>query len=467
MRSTRLATSLVFAGMLLLFAGTGLIQSLGAGWEQSNGAHGLDKVTLHARTGANGAGASGFTEEEIGRLAQAWGTAPVAYMAASRDIVRFGNTGVTGDVIGVSGSFADFHHIRLLSGSTITERAVRERSNVVVVSSRMAEALFRSLQAAGLTVRIGGQPFTVIGVYAEPNSLPERMADDGVPDVLVPVSLLLDMHPQLAATTVELVLPNGNAASGAAAAVNAALNAAGKQPAQFTVANDALQYRLLRQKKAIALFVCGAAAMAALLRLLAGELNRMRTQLRASLRAYDLADALRLGRRPMLKLALAVGGLAACMAAIWLLVRFRLYIPAAYIPDELIDASFYGDLIRSAWQSRIAGLGDVPDRHQLAAARISELSDWLLAIAAFAGAPLLWLGAREWAMRRPPLPSLLVRTALAAPIAAALTFAAARAVGLPYAVDWREAAVIWGMGLCTAGYFRKKWMKDETERMGL
>jgi putative ABC transport system permease protein len=64
-----------------------------------------------------------------------------------------------------SAGWEGFTQGRFVAGHNFLESDVRASRPVVVVSAPLAEALFGALDPIGRTVRMNGQPFTVVGVY--------------------------------------------------------------------------------------------------------------------------------------------------------------------------------------------------------------------------------------------------------------------------------------------------------------
>ena len=57
----------------------------------------------------------------------------------------------------------------------------------------------------------------------------------------------------------------------------------------------------------------------------------------------------------MFEIALAITGI----VLIWLGIKFKPYIPPAYIPDELINIAYYSDLIKAFDSERSAKHGAI------------------------------------------------------------------------------------------------------------
>jgi len=85
----------------------------------------------------------------------------------SRAQLVYGDTNSNNQINGVTTIYATVRNLSVASGRFLTEEDVTDKSNVVVLGSELAGDLFGGDNPVGLTVRIGGQPFQVIGVLEE------------------------------------------------------------------------------------------------------------------------------------------------------------------------------------------------------------------------------------------------------------------------------------------------------------
>jgi hypothetical protein len=473
MRRSRLASRLVFAGLLLMLAGAGLSSSVIAHWETLNGARALNKLTINvndanasdasagnASGGGTSGGASGFpglTPDDAETLAKAWGNAAITMTARTSSVVRTDSRRADADVVGVDGKYREFAQLHLAAGTSITKRAVDERSRVAVVSADIAWQLFGSLQVIGKEIRIFGEVFKIIGLFAEPDSLLYRMADDGKPDVLVPITALMEVNPRVKVTTVMLAAKDDALLRGTADAKNA-LAAAGQPPNHFTVVNDALEHRLLAQKPQLMLFLFGLSAILLCLRFISMHIARMRDVLREGLLTLDWLDALRQNRFRLAGHGLAALALAFAAALLWRLIRFRFYLPPDMVPDELIDLSFYADRFLDYWQQRTNAAGYALSPHEMLSSRAALLVNSLFWAGLAIGLPLLYIGVREWAAAGMTFADQTVRASAFLLAAAVLLFVAAHAAGLPYLLRFADLAP--PCALCAAFMLHFHWKKE-------
>jgi putative ABC transport system permease protein len=79
----------------------------------------------------------------------------------------YGDTNTREQINGVTTDYAKVRNLVVASGRFLTEEDVAQQSHVVVLGSELAGDLFADVNPVGLSVRIGGQPFQVVGVLEE------------------------------------------------------------------------------------------------------------------------------------------------------------------------------------------------------------------------------------------------------------------------------------------------------------
>jgi hypothetical protein len=460
MLHTRLATAMVLAGTVLMLASAGLLASITADWERLNGRRGLGKLTANVDRTAVAAASAHLTPEQASGLERKWAPEPIAYTATARSGAQVDRRTASCDVIGVSGSYRDFAQMRLKAGTSIADPAVTGHSKVAVISSEVADELFGSGQVIGQTIELYNNPFIVIGVFAAADSLLSQMSDDGVPDVLVPLTTLLDLNAAAGITHVEFAAKPDAAVRGDDD-VKRALTAVGVNPSQYRIESDVLVRTEIDQYKSLLLFVYGCTAIVLLVRLIAKQLDFVRQTLQSSLETHDWSDALRGQRARLLRHGLISGGMAACAIGLWACIRFRLYVPPDWIADEIVNVSFYLEKLRGLWQQQVAQAGYVPSPHELLADAAGRVAIRLVGAGLLFGLPLSLLGIRWWAMARMPLHAQLQRLILFVPTASFASFAAALWAGTDYLLELRDVAVTGALLLAATVHFHKDSYKGE------
>ncbi|MBN1994714.1 MAG: ABC transporter permease, partial [Anaerolineae bacterium] len=79
----------------------------------------------------------------------------------------YGDTNTQSQINGVTANYAEVRNLKVASGRFLTEEDVAQKSHVVVIGPELASDLFGDENPVGLNVRIGGQPFQVVGVLEE------------------------------------------------------------------------------------------------------------------------------------------------------------------------------------------------------------------------------------------------------------------------------------------------------------
>ena len=81
-------------------------------------------------------------------------------------------------VTGTTAAYADVHRLELAEGRFLAEDEIAQMSNVIVIGPTVATDLFERRQVVGESVRIGGEPFTVVGVLEESGNADFGSNDD-------------------------------------------------------------------------------------------------------------------------------------------------------------------------------------------------------------------------------------------------------------------------------------------------
>ncbi|RKN84767.1 ABC transporter permease [Paenibacillus ginsengarvi] len=439
MKRTRVASLLVFAGIWLLVAGVGLSESFLTEWSDRSGAESLGKLVVNVDLSVDPAGRAGLTLPEADKLLQKWGRSGY-YSARTVASVSGGDNKTEADVFGVGGRYDDFITFAMYRGSPLTLRSVEEHAAAVLISSSLADKLYRTRDVVGMPLQMMGITFKIVGVYEEAPSLLHRMTDNGRPDLLVPMTTLADLNPQLRIMTLELAAGPGGSITGEADA-SRALAAIGKSPSRYKIVNLAAERNWIGQMPKLLLGAAGSLGIVLCAVLAAARIRHMANQLRRGLATEDWADVLRRYRRPIAAGTAACFVLSVCMVALWLTIRHRFYIPPKLIPDVLIDWTFYRDRWIEGWQRQVADMGYVASASELLYKRVHELVGGFTFAGMLIGLPLLGIGLRYWALTGRALDGILTRLAIYTCVAVALTAAAASLAGTGYTLRPQELLV--------------------------
>lgn len=194
--ANKLRSLLTMLGMVIGVAAVILMLALGSGAQYTveKGIASMGSNLLIVMSGAPaqggvrgpGGGTPTLTLEDndaIEGLATVANSAPTA--AGSAQVVYTGNNWST-SVYGTTPGYLDIRDWKISAGMMFTDMDVRGASRVVVIGTTIVKKVFEDVDPVGETLRIAGNPYTVIGVLAEKGqSLDGRDQDD---ILLVPVT---------------------------------------------------------------------------------------------------------------------------------------------------------------------------------------------------------------------------------------------------------------------------------------
>ena len=98
--------------------------------------------------------------------------AAVAPEVSSSGQIVAGRKNTFSQIVGVTPEYRFVRNFPIASGQFVSAAHVRNRSEVAVLGSRVAETLFGFRDPVGQTVRINGRQFTVIGVLESQGGVP-------------------------------------------------------------------------------------------------------------------------------------------------------------------------------------------------------------------------------------------------------------------------------------------------------
>jgi putative ABC transport system permease protein len=98
----------------------------------------------------------------------------------------YGATNTQNQVVGTTPAYQAIRNLEVASGRFMNEEDITNDNQVVVLGATVASDLFASADPLGKDVRIGSEPFTVIGVVAESGGQGFNSSDD---QVFVPVGV--------------------------------------------------------------------------------------------------------------------------------------------------------------------------------------------------------------------------------------------------------------------------------------
>ena len=176
--ANKMRAGLTMLGIIIGVAAVLIILGIGRGASASIlgevASQGTTRLTISPGTASDGDGAGGpvqtLTMGDVKILSN-----PAFHADVMQVVPQYGgniqlvagsnNTQIR--VTGTTAAYADVHRLEMAEGRFLAEDEIAQMSNVIVIGPTVATDLFERRQVVGESVRIGGEPFTVVGVLAE------------------------------------------------------------------------------------------------------------------------------------------------------------------------------------------------------------------------------------------------------------------------------------------------------------
>ena len=314
----------------------------------------------------------------------------LAYAVAASTSAVYQKNRSPAQVLGVNDRYPQFRQINLKAGGFLT--AEQENRQVAVIDEELAQALFQNCNVVGLEIELYGRKFKIVGVAGADPSLMGTLTDKGYGTVYIPAKILLELEADSRLTSLAVETKDAGTTGRNTALLATALASIGQNPANYKIIDYNMAGLLLEQANLLRNFLAGAVAMVMLFALLRRKIRGIDYFCRRGLRDNYWREMIKGdGVRLMLDMAVSIA-LVAVMLLVWKLIRFSFYIPPENIPNELIDMSFWVDLMEKGIQRGMQSAGYAPPPEEVQLNVLNTIGNWNLFLNIFLGWPLFWLG---------------------------------------------------------------------------
>ncbi len=411
-----------------------------------NGAYSMQKVLVSGKNQEDPKGKVSFSIDDIKRLKKDLSTMGISYTARS-DIV---DTSVSSGInvfpvrlIGTDYMYPLFSRLSLVEGSFITRKQEEEGAMVAIIDKELAWDIFKTKNAANRTIDICGAAFRIIGVMEKDASIIGKLTDDGLPMVYIPASVMLERDATARIIDLQIKTANAGTLGQNTTEISAAIRQIGKDPSNFNIIDYNLKLALMEQKPLLLVFILGIASMLILLSHIKNLIKKIYFLIRDRCNGDYFSNVIKHNLKGIeshiLEMALSLTGI----VFIWIGIRFTLYIPPQNIPDELINISYYSDLVTAAIQEGIQSRGYIAPQTELIVNATDMLLNLLFCISFILGLLLLYAGLRELKGLNMDSGKLTSVLGLLFILSMVILTAAAFLLGLPYTANVKSVLVIW------------------------
>jgi putative ABC transport system permease protein len=219
-----------------------------------------------------------------------------------------------------------------------------------------------------------------------------RISDDGTPDIYIPIQVFTALNPGTGITYAEAATDDTTTVGENGDRLDEALAAAGKNPYEYTVVDYNLKRELMEQKPSIIIFIMGMLIIFTIGRYAFRNVRSIVDVVRHGIRDDYLINVLKKNRFMLLKYILGVIFPVLSIILLWQLIKFEMYIPKKYIPEELTNLGFYFNLAKEGIQEGINSLGYIPSPQEFMVGRADAVLTWSMYLGIIAGFLLFYTG---------------------------------------------------------------------------
>ena len=441
----RLGWIQLYTGILLIVMSIVLNGSLVSKITSMNDRYGFTKVTASLKNQLDRSGQKGLILNEALWLEQFLNNGVITYRAnpVTNLNVTFENQTCQAQILGVNFRYPEFYQLKLLQGAFWNRSGDAGAQMVAVIDQELAWNLFKATRVVGRVLHLGNWPVRIIGVIEQENSVFDWLTDSGVPKLYIPAATLLSIDNQARITNLEWLTADTGTLDLNKTILSGALQQIGKNPDDFTLIDWNIKRVLLEQKPRLLTLVIGILIVFTLLRYLVQEFQTVYFIVKVGCRSEYLRTVLKMKvqviRGSAFKIILCLGAI----LLLWLGCAFKPYIPPRYIPDELIDITYYVDLFQSGIQTGIAAMGDIPSHTEQLLHQAEMSTSWLLILGLAGGLPLLHIGLSGVKRTGTGPYQIMLRCGLGVLGATLITAICAWLLGVPPVMDLRNIWIVW------------------------
>ena len=363
-----------------------------------NGAHALKKVLVWIDNRFDPDGSNGFSLTDLKRLKRELGTEELSYTVESgliNTVVVSGDRALPVKLTGVDYMYPMFNRLILAEGSPLTQKQEEEGAMVAVIDGDLAWELFKTTKATGRTLEILGGTFRVIGVAKKDPGLTGQLTKEDLPAVYIPAAVFLERDATARITALQIKAENSGLAGENITPIETALRQIGKDPDRYRLIDYNIRQRLMEQVPLLFRFLLGMFTIILLLAQVKENFVRLYVFLKEEGRTNYFFQVIKGNSRKVGIYLLQIGLRLVGIVLIVLVINFKLYIPPEYIPEDLIDVSFYLSLLKRILKQGQQSLGSQVPRPQLIADTVTTLLNALFSGAVVFGAVFFSVGFRK------------------------------------------------------------------------
>ncbi|MCG8502246.1 MAG: ABC transporter permease [Firmicutes bacterium] len=452
---------LVFAGTFITIFSILFSNFIYSEFVDMNGTYGFNKILVRVK---NETKEADFAYLDIKNLKRELDTEKIAYTLSHISKAGHGNRYRKARIRGTNSQYQYFVHLNIKDGNFFTEQIEDERAFTAVIDTELAWDIFNSCDVVGMDLNMLGRDFKIIGVVDKhgvsdrsnnvKENMIEKLADDGIPNVYVPINVLLELQPQQGIDLVQIYMPESDILGKNIDKVKEALQRIGKHPDDYNMLDFYREKILLYQKHKLQLFFIGLIVIFVSIMFLRNEVIKSFKHIKNSLGHHYFIESFRLNIWEILKCLALVITISIGVIVIWYNITFDLYIPPKYIAEQLIDTGFYSELIETEIQQRNLDIGYMPELSERWLMKAHEVNNFLFWIGVLLGYPFVFIGAAQMIQQDGSLSKAIRYYAYIVVFSVIATILIGYYYGLTLFFKPKLIILIWINIICITLYFR-------------
>lgn len=391
MKAAKLAYFMLAMGVFILTLSPILGATLSAKLADSYGLHKTDKITATGVSNSKQFGEGSISLEDMRQLAQSdLRDYDLAYAVEASTSAVYKENQSQAQVLGVSDRYHQFHSINLKAGSFLTPG--QENQPVALIDEDLAQTLFQTYNVVGLEIELYGRKFKIIGVAEDDRSLLGTLTDSGYGTVYIPVKKLLELEKNSGITTLEVETRDPGTTGHNVATLKTALGSINKDPANYRIIDYNLELLLMEQKNLLRNFGVGAGALGVFFGLLRRRMRSLYRFCRLKLQEQYYLEIIKMNTSRLVLGMVEIIVIIAVMVLLWRFIKFPVYISPENIPNELIDFSFFAELLNKGIQASVQSTGYITSPGEDSLNILNAIQNWNIWLGLFLGLPLFYQG---------------------------------------------------------------------------
>ncbi|HDR4422117.1 TPA: ABC transporter permease [Bacillus cereus] len=126
-----------------------------------------------------------LTEEDIMEVKQVKNVSHVITTNQGMEVLDVNDKKANLNIIGLDNEYFAVHKVKVVKGRTLNESDISHANNVMMISTKTEEVLFKDVNPVGQIIEMKGQPMQIIGVYRSDNEFMGFEMEEG----LIPLTL--------------------------------------------------------------------------------------------------------------------------------------------------------------------------------------------------------------------------------------------------------------------------------------